>query len=377
MKYKLGDLIDSISDTRRITKKEVVLINTSDVLSGKVLNHSYVPNTNLRGQFKKRFQRDDILYSEIRPGNRRFAFVNFDSEDYIASTKLMVLRRKNNIIENDYLYLILSDNSFVKNLQFIAEQRSGTFPQITFTELSNIEVDIPDTKTQKKIIKVLYALDRKIELNERINQSLYDLGRILFDNYERNIDNYIKASEKLLFEKGIEPGSKHYFKDATSNSIRFIRVGDMLNDEPENYIDKQLCQNSILLDSDVAMSFDATIGRVSYGISGCFSSGLKKVSSLNDDISNAFIYYYLTSTNVQKTLLENATGTTILHAGKAVEYFRMPYDETYTKTISKELEAVFNKQLLIKKQNRALMQMRDALLPRLMSGEINLESVSL
>ena len=73
MKYKLEELIDSITDTTKINKKEIVLINTSDVENGKVLNHAYVKNKNLKGQFKKRFQKGDILYSEIRPKNRRFA----------------------------------------------------------------------------------------------------------------------------------------------------------------------------------------------------------------------------------------------------------------------------------------------------------------
>ena len=66
MKYeeqKLSELVDTISDTRKIDKDKVVLVNTSDVLAGEVLNHTYTENCNLRGQFKKRFKTDDILYS--------------------------------------------------------------------------------------------------------------------------------------------------------------------------------------------------------------------------------------------------------------------------------------------------------------------------
>ena len=48
----------------------VILVNTSDVLDGKILNHEKVPNKNLKGQFEKTFRTDDILYSEIRPANR-------------------------------------------------------------------------------------------------------------------------------------------------------------------------------------------------------------------------------------------------------------------------------------------------------------------
>ena len=90
-------------DAYREKKNMVTLINTSDVLEGRVLNHERVPNSNLKGQFKKTFQRDDILYSEIRPQNRRFAYVDFSPIDYIASTKLMVIRAKKDVVSTKYL----------------------------------------------------------------------------------------------------------------------------------------------------------------------------------------------------------------------------------------------------------------------------------
>ena len=94
----VGEVCSSISYTYREKKNMVTLINTSDVLEGRVLNHERVPNSNLKGQFKKTFQRDDILYSEIRPQNRRFAYVDFSPIDYIASTKLMVIRAKKDVV---------------------------------------------------------------------------------------------------------------------------------------------------------------------------------------------------------------------------------------------------------------------------------------
>ena len=112
-KLTVGDLCDTISDTYHRKDNNVVLVNTSDVLKGKILNHQLVENKNLKGQFKKTFKKDDILYSEIRPANKRFAYIDFDSEDYIASTKLMVLRRKSDKITNKYLYYCLTNDLFV------------------------------------------------------------------------------------------------------------------------------------------------------------------------------------------------------------------------------------------------------------------------
>ena len=74
---KLEDVVDTISKRHKFDKDKIILINTSDVLEGKVLNHEYVQNENLKGQFKKSFQKNDILYSEIRPQNKRFTYVDF------------------------------------------------------------------------------------------------------------------------------------------------------------------------------------------------------------------------------------------------------------------------------------------------------------
>ena len=83
----IGDLCETISATYRGNDTEVILVNTSDVLEGKILNHQKVPNEHLKGQFKKTFQKDDILFSEIRPANRRYAFVDMeDTRQYSHPT---------------------------------------------------------------------------------------------------------------------------------------------------------------------------------------------------------------------------------------------------------------------------------------------------
>ena len=91
MRKNICELCSSISDTYKGNAEKVVLINTSDVYDGKCTNHTLVENKQLRGQFKKTFKPNDILYSEIRPANRRLAYIDFDTNNYIASTKLMVL----------------------------------------------------------------------------------------------------------------------------------------------------------------------------------------------------------------------------------------------------------------------------------------------
>ena len=180
-----GDLCDSISDTYHGKDNMVVLVNTSDVFNGKILNHNRVPNKNLRGQFKKTFQMDDILYSEIRPANRRFAFVDFaNTGAYIASTKLMVIRPHKNVVRPRFLFALLSSNSVISELQHLAESRSGTFPQITFaTEIAPMPVKLPGLVTQDKIISVLSSIEQRITVNTQINDNLTEQARSIFQSW--------------------------------------------------------------------------------------------------------------------------------------------------------------------------------------------------
>ncbi|NLW52680.1 MAG: restriction endonuclease subunit S [Tissierellia bacterium] len=186
---KLFELINTVSETYKFSENQtVVLINTSDILEGKVLNHSKVFPINVAGQFKKTFKRNDILYSEIRPANKRYAYIDFESNNYVASTKLMVLRTKSKDIYNKFLYHFLKSNDTLKTLQAVAESRSGTFPQITFTELSNLEINLPTLKEQQAIANILSSLDDKIELNNKINKNLEELAQTLYKQWFVDFD---------------------------------------------------------------------------------------------------------------------------------------------------------------------------------------------
>ena len=120
------------------------------------------------------FKKDDILYSEIRPANKRYAYVDFEeTERYIASTKLMVLRPKKDVVLPRFLFAFLSSNHVLAELQHLAETRSGTFPQITFSsELAPMPIEVPDFETQEKIVGMLASIEGRIQNNNEINENL-------------------------------------------------------------------------------------------------------------------------------------------------------------------------------------------------------------
>jgi len=153
----LEDLIDTISETYKMKQEKIIFLNTSDISDGQVLTREYSIVADLPGQAKKSIKRNDILFSEIRPANKRFAFVNFDAEDYVVSTKLMVLRSKGKV--SPYLiYNYLTSDDTLKHLQHLAETRSGTFPQITFTQLKDLKMRLPKGKALDSLNKNIESI---------------------------------------------------------------------------------------------------------------------------------------------------------------------------------------------------------------------------
>ncbi|QCQ34592.1 restriction endonuclease subunit S [Bacteroides fragilis] len=179
---KINQIVRTVSETHRFDKDKLIAINTSDVENGVMGSGTLTSVDELKGQFKKTIVKDDILFSEIRPANRRFAKVTTeDTKDYVVSTKLMVLRKYNEDVDLEYFYYCLTNQPFLDILQRRAENRIGSFPQITFDLLSEYAFPIPPISEQKRISSVISTLDKKIALNRAINQNLEAMAKQLYD----------------------------------------------------------------------------------------------------------------------------------------------------------------------------------------------------
>ena len=166
----IGDLSLNITNYEKTDAEEVVLINSSDVTEGFFNHHNNSPNKNLKGHFKKRFQKGDILYSQVRPRNRHWAYCDFDANNYLASTQLMVIRNNPSLITSILLYqYIISDNVW-KEFTLKTETRSGTFPQGNYEDLSQIRV--PYHSGIEGISKQLETIYAKIFLLQKENTHL-------------------------------------------------------------------------------------------------------------------------------------------------------------------------------------------------------------
>ena len=385
----VGEVCSSISDTYREKKNMVTLINTSDVLEGRVLNHERVPNFNLKGQFKKTFQRDDILYSEIRPQNRRFAYVDFSPIDYIASTKLMVIRAKKDVVSPKYLYYFLKNSSTVAELQLLAETRSGTFPQITFSEVANLTIPVPSLAVQEVIVQTMQCLEDKIICNEQINDNLEQQAQSYFQ--ELFVDNAdpewaigtisdlgtvvggstpSKAKPEYYTESGIAWITP---KDLSINKSKFVSHG-------ENDITELGLKNSsaaIMPEGTVLFSSRAPIGYIAIAAGEVTTNqGFKSVVP-KPEIGTPFVYFFLKNTlpviegMASGSTFKEVSGSTMKNVPAVI-----PDAETLAK-FSDFCAPIFAQQRILEEQNQSLATLRDNLLPKLMSGEIDVSTVQL
>ena len=173
-KVAISELCDNILDYTPITAKRVVALNSSDVTEGVFAELSYTPFSEIKGQFKKRFEKGDILYSEIRPRNLHYAYCYFNPMDYIASTRLMVIRSKSEkLYSSVMLYQYLQMPKVFEEFTSKTESRSGTFPQGNFKDLSSSIV--PYSGDNEEISIILESLYKLIWKNIDENKSLSSL----------------------------------------------------------------------------------------------------------------------------------------------------------------------------------------------------------
>lgn len=376
----VGEVCSSISDTYREKKNMVTLINTSDVLEGRVLNHERVPNSNLKGQFKKTFQRDDILYSEIRPQNRRFAYVDFSPIDYIASTKLMVIRAKKDVVSPKYLYYFLKNSSTVAELQLLAETRSGTFPQITFSEVANLTIPVPSLAVQEVIVQTMQCLEDKITCNEQINDNLQQQAAALFSSLYDRTNTEVRFTDLIQILGGGTPktGENTYW----NGNIAFFTPKDV--GTPYTLITEKTiteeglshCNSRLYPVNTVFVTARGTVGKV--GMSGVPMAMNQSCYALVGKETHQLLAYFYTLKVVDR-LKHKASGA-VFDAITTKDFESeqiMKLSDDDARAFLCIAEPMFQKVLNNCIENLRLSTLRDSLLPKLMSGEIDVSAVQL
>ena len=165
-----------------------------------------------------------------------------------------------------------------------------------------------------------------------------------FAKYINDANNY---EDKFLidflnFEKGTEPGSENYLENKSVDTIPFIRVQNINSNITPKYVSKKIKKLKLFNENDILVSFDGTIGKIGFGINGCYSSGLQRVTSKLNFISSGIIVAIMHS-NIIQDELSKSQGTTINHASKKIPELKIPFNVDKLKELSPIFDNIFQK----------------------------------
>jgi len=404
-RIQLGEVVRSVSERPSKDLEKVVTINTSDVLNGEVLNHVPIENKKLPGQFIKAFNKGDILFSEIRPINKRSAYIDFNSDSYVASSKLMVLRTDSKYLDPRFFYYYITSKSTLEYLQLLAETRSGTFPQIRYTEVKTLDFNLPPIREQNFITENIDMIDNKIELNNKINKNLEAQAQVIFKHWFIDFEfpdengNPYKSSggEMIESELGIIPKGwevkkiKDISKDIVlgktpstvdkanfGGDIPFLTIPDMHN---KLYVDKT---ERTLSKKGENTQFNKTVPKNSICVSCIATPGLvsitKEPTQTNQQISTIipsieYTYVYSQMKAISNKIISLGSGGTATKNLNKTQFSNIQIvvpSELSRKRYHDFTKVIFKAIKMNQKQNQKLSQLRDTLLPKLMSGEVRI-----
>lgn len=378
MRYRVGELVDSISKKCDFKTDKIIFLNTGDIEDGKIVNNNCYKISDLPGQAKKKIKNGDILFSEIRPKNKRYALVeNIDETNYVVSTKLMVLRNKDSKVLNmKYFYYFLTSPKMLRYLQSEAEARSGTFPQITFKDnIYPITINLPSLAEQNKIVKNIDSIVNKIKNNQKINTNLLELTALLWKNKFSlyNETTTIESYGEII--SGGTPSKKkiEYYIDGT---ISWITPKDLSNSDSLyinkgalNITDIGLNQSSakLLKKGTILYSSRAPIGYIAIAARELSTNqGFKSIQPHKQKYTE-FLYHLMKF--ITPNIINSASGSTFKEISiRGMKAIKVP------KVSEKDIESyhfivkpLFDKIRLLEQENIKLKKLKNALLVKLLN----------
>jgi len=319
---------------------------------------------------KKVASRGDILFSVRAP----VGDINIANTEICIGRGLSAINAKNG--NNDFLYFLLH---FLKN-EIINNESGSVFGSINRTDLGNIKVQYPPIEEQKAIAEVLSSLDDKIDLLHRQNKTLEELAQTLFRQWfiEEAKDDW----EEVAVGDFVKTNVSTLKKDTTLQTIQYLDTSSLTKGKIDTFQELDLTEapsraKRIVKHNDVLIS-TVRPNQKHYGIIKnptediIVSTGYCVISC--EKINPHFIYILLTTEDMTEYLHSIAEGSTSTYPSlkpfdiEAVEFLLPP--ENKLKEFSNYADNAWEKIDKNHIQINTLKELRDTLLPKLMSGEV-------
>ena len=198
---------------------------------------------------------------------------------------------------------------------------------------------------------------------------------------EDHTDQYRKVSlaDLMDYAGGSQPPASEFISEQRDGYVRFVQIRDYESDSHITYIPIS-GKNKLCEEHDIMIArYGAALGRICFGLNGAYNVALAKVFP-KQKYYREFLRCYLSSREFYEGI--NNKGGRSAQAGfnqsdiRSFELF-IPRDESIIKSFESLVAPIFEKRLHIIKENQSLAAMRDALLPKLMSGEIDVSAIQL
>ena len=300
-----------------------------------------------------------------------------------------------NVLNTKYLYYALR----IKLEEFRSFSTGAATKFLTLTILNETTIQVPAIDVQNRISGILSVYDELIENCERRIDILDLMARALYHEWfvhfrypgHESIPllpsalgdiprgwEVKKIAEFADFTRGFEPGADAYKNEPGIGLVKFLRVGDLSKRDSGLFIDEQLVQGRVLKPLDIAITLDGSVGMVRIGLDGAYSSGIRRVDVKDPSrLGWVFTYQLLLSDTSQAIIHAHARGTTIMHAGSAVaalDFISPP--ATLIAKFETIAAPMMQKILILHAHVENLRRTRDLLLPRLLSGQIDVEAAA-
>lgn len=378
MKCKLSDICSF-----RKGKVEVENLNAKNYISTEnmlpnkcgITEASSLPTVSLTQEYNS----GDVLVSNIRPYFKKIWQAEYDGG---CSNDVLVFVPKPNT-DKDFLYYVLADDDFFT--YSMATSKGTKMPRGDKTSIMQYEVPLIDLQVQKKIASVLKALDERIKLNNEINNNLFEQMQALYKAWfidfkpfngirpENWKDTNIYAIANIIY--GAPFASKLFNTDGLGKPI--IRIRDLKEQLFVTFTTEEHPKGHLIHPGDIVVGMDGEFRPYLWGNEPAWLNQRVCIFENNRPQGKAFVLY--TIKPLLNKIEQTQVATTVIHIGKKdFDSFRIILpDETTLNNFDSITAPMIDKIVNNCLENKKLTVLRDKLLPKLISGEIDISNINL
>lgn len=297
--------------------------------------------------------------------------------------------RARDVCSQEYLGYMLRDVKF-QNYIVGTAQGSASQASITLEDIRRYQVELPEINIQEKRIGILRCIDEKIRINEAINRNLLNQGRALYEDLISSYEVNAKLSDLInSIETGSRPRGGAQESGVPSVGAEKIECFGVYDYSGEKYISEEFFEKlkrGRVLSGDVLLYKDgAYTGKTSMALDGfphakcAINEHVYKLNS-SDNLFQFFLYFTLDNKKNKDYIYTLASSKAAQPGLNQTELLSVEIVLPDKITLLEFEESVSHMMHLIAlnaKENRKLAMLRDSLLPRLMSGELDVSDLDI